>query len=171
MRHLTNEEIERVYAGVRASQISLGQLDRLCDFSKARISEAVRLRRKLSEEEIARVFSNLKSSQAIEADKGQKMLCTRCKKRLTEPGKRVCPPCSGEAPPASGQPEKASNAGSSEPLHERIGKLENFVLLGAADNMDLFRSFANFERVCRQMRAKCPHLFAAAVRRAEEVAF
>jgi hypothetical protein len=35
---------------------------------------------------------------------------------------------------------------------------------------DIIVSFVNFERVCRQMRAKCPHLFAATVRRACEEA-
>lgn len=36
---------------------------------------------------------------------------------------------------------------------------------------DLLTSFYNFERICRKMRAKCPHLFQAAVRRASEGAF
>lgn len=32
-------------------------------------------------------------------------------------------------------------------------------------DVELLKSFAGFERVCRQMRDKCPHLFAATVRR------
>lgn len=210
MRHLTNEEIERVYAGVRAAQISLAQLDTLCDFRKSRMSEAVRLRRKLSDEEIARVFSNLKCSQAVEADRGQKMLCTRCKKRLTEPGQKLCPPCSGSAEPP---PAPASVAPPANPpadprltpielasriehcmqelsrqgkriisvqtdLDDRVSALaqalaahdkSKAVPVSAAEtprDPDIIVSFVNFERVCRQMYAKCPHLFAATVRRA-----
>ena len=36
---------------------------------------------------------------------------------------------------------------------------------------DLMRSFLNFERICRNMARKCPHLYAAVIKRAQEVAF
>jgi len=285
VRFLTEEEIEKIQTQQRAAKLNSTALEKLCDLRKYSLSEAMRGRKKMSEETIARIFSNLKTSQEVSADIGQRMLCTRCKKRLTNLGEKKCRTCQGletvsigdPSPKINGQPvpsleerqvqqwaeklagmvtpvydaiaklrtevfdrfaqaenasiananfadhiydrlksihdrlkliEKAAPDSTLRPtelasriehcmqelsrqgqritmnrdaLDERISALAQAVATQAHTNKisaaegpppdaDLLRSFANFEKLCIGMRAKCPHLFAATVRRAAGVA-
>lgn len=45
----------------------------------------------------------------------------------------------------------------------------NVVPSSKESTLDLLKGFANFERVCRNMRAKCPFLFEAAIQRSGQV--
>lgn len=59
--------------------------------------------------------------------------------------------------------------GVGEPLEVELETPETY--RGQEPPGDLFRSFLNFEKICVNMRRKCPHLFEAAVKRSGEVLF
>lgn len=253
MRLLTEEEMEKIRCMRKSARLSVAALEQRCGLRSHKIAECIRGRVRLSEEEIACIFANLVTSQPIEADQGQRMLCTTCKKNLTAPGVRKCAKCrnvadydfsnvhiGGAVVELNGQPipsqeeaqmlehakklagmvtplydaltalrtevferfaqaENASvaNANFAESLYERINAFSHHenTLKGMAGDVqelhnrvtelaravakpnsadeasraqepDIIVSFVNFERICRQMHAKCPHLFAASVRRA-----
>lgn len=286
MRELTQEEIENIHAQRKTARLSIAGLEQRSGLRAHRLSECMRGRVKMSENEIRMVFSNLATAQPIDADKGQRMLCTRCKDRLTEAGERICNKCLGAAQgvvmgspvveingkriPSQEEAEitryaeklagmvtpvmemvttlrkdmderfqrewnslaewregvegglanlrdaiqqavhKFSAAAAvtdpklrpqelaarvehvvdelgrkgksiarlennTQDLHERVTALALAIskspvsatqeVLPEFGKLDL-KAFANFEKICRQMRAKCPHLFAATVRRA-----
>lgn len=296
MRHLTPEEIKDIQSQCKAAGLSVAGLNQLCGLRSNRLTEACRLRVKLSSQEIEIIFSNLKTAKKIPADDGVRMICTVCKDRLTGPGQKKCTKCLGHELPKMGEAvleiggqkvpsvqelEAAAEvtryaeklAGLVTPVIDMVKDLESRVvkslddlgdwrakvdndltclrawsksakpsnaelesriehcmqelsrqgqriisvqtdlddritalaqaqatidthtnvnredidqlgdqvrLLGmgvhlpeptAKETLDLLKSFANFERVCRQMRNKCPHLYAATVRRAEEAVF
>lgn len=274
LRYLTEEEIENIRVQRGVARLSVGALEQRAGLRNQKLAEALRSRVKMSETEIACVFSNLATSQPIAADKGHRMICTRCKKHLTDPGETKCRVCKGEtvtvgagALEIDGKPvvsrdeqqvqqwaeklagmvtpvydtiaklrtevferfaqaENASiaNADFAEAIHDRLKLIEKATpdprttpaelasriehcmqelsrqgkrLISVQTDLDdrvsalaqalaahekskaapvsaaetprdpdIIVSFVNFERVCRQMYTKCPHLFAATVRRA-----
>lgn len=63
----------------------------------------------------------------------------------------------------------SDSRGVGEPLEVELETPETY--RGQEPPGDLFRSFLNFEKICVNMRRKCPHLFEAAVKRSGEVLF
>lgn len=217
-RYLTEEEIEKIRVQRGVARLSVAALEQRAGLRNQKLAEALRARVKMSETEIACVFSNLATSQPIAADKGHRMICTRCKKHLTDPGETKCRGCKGETnvtveiigkpvPPVVPQDpritpaelasriehcmqelsrqgkriisvqtdldDRVSALAQALAAHEKskaapLSAAEGQPVRQASSDPDIIVSFVNFERVCRQMYAKCPHLFAATVRRACE---
>lgn len=75
----------------------------------------------------------------------------------------------------AGKPQMIDySRGVGEPLELEFEPPETWCELRQASQestAELLKAFAGFEHICRKMRAKCPHLFQATVRRASESAF
>lgn len=188
---LTELEREEIHQGIASANLSIRKLNDLAGLSKNRLAAALSGSVGLNPDELEKIRAVIferKLALTDEADAAheEKVKAKSDHYNPTETKDEEAPCLFRMIGDLRSQIQ--GNADLAGFLYDRIGALEMRVEsftqsqaqpLSAADlqstmnqqDPDLIRSFLNFERVCRQMRAKCPHLYQATVRRASEVAF